>query len=194
MQRAECRSETVPQAYEDLVQPHVDSFDYFLGPGMEAVVSGLEPIEVWGWLGAWVEEGGGGEAGAPSRRQRYIRRCLCGPCTPAPAAAPADSAGTCCVCLQAGHCLAPPPQIEHPLTNQRHRFWFENAVVGRPVREDAGAALEQRLLPRECREAVRASVARVAVAAASGTGPEIWAANCLSGVAVLRASATSMKV
>lgn len=45
-------------------------------------------------------------------------------------------------------------QVEHPLTGQIHRFWFENATVGRPVKEDAGSAIEQRLLPRECREAV----------------------------------------
>lgn len=70
------------------MQPHIDSFDYFLGAGMDHVVENLEGVEV-----------------------------------------------------------------EHPLTEQIHRFWFENATVGRPVKEDAGSAIEQRLLPRECREA-----------------------------------------
>jgi hypothetical protein len=39
----------------------------------------------------------------------------------------------------------------------RHRFWFENPAVSRPIREDVGAAAagDQRLFPRECREAVR---------------------------------------
>lgn len=34
------------------VQPHVDSFDYFLGEGMERVVDGLEGVEV-GVSPAW---------------------------------------------------------------------------------------------------------------------------------------------
>lgn len=46
MQRAEAKGDTVPQRYEDLVQPHIDSFDYFLGPGMEHVVEELEGITV----------------------------------------------------------------------------------------------------------------------------------------------------
>lgn len=46
MQRAEAKGEAVPQRYDDLVQPHIDSFDYFLGEGMQHVVEGLEGIEV----------------------------------------------------------------------------------------------------------------------------------------------------
>jgi len=46
-------------------------------------------------------------------------------------------------------------QIEHPVTGQLTRFWLENAVVGRPTKEDAAAAtMDQRLFPSECRESV----------------------------------------
>lgn len=47
-------------------------------------------------------------------------------------------------------------QIEHPVTKQAYRFWFENAVVTRPIKDGEGSAAsaDQRLFPRECREAV----------------------------------------
>ena len=35
----------VPQEFEALVEPHIDSFDHFLGEGMQLVVESLEPIE-----------------------------------------------------------------------------------------------------------------------------------------------------
>ena len=35
----------VPQEFEALVQPHIDSFDHFLGEGMQLVVESLESIE-----------------------------------------------------------------------------------------------------------------------------------------------------
>jgi hypothetical protein len=41
--------DSVPQHLIDLAQPHVDSFDYFLGEGMEQAVENLEGIEV-GWV------------------------------------------------------------------------------------------------------------------------------------------------
>ena len=31
---------------QHLVSPHVDSFDYFLGPGMDAAVEDLDPMEI----------------------------------------------------------------------------------------------------------------------------------------------------
>lgn len=73
------------------LQPHVDSYDYFLGEGMQHVIESMDGVE-----------------------------------------------------------------IEHPQLKTRHRFWFENPAVGRPIREDTGAAAggDQRLFPRECREAV----------------------------------------
>ena len=56
--------------------------------------------------------------------------------------------------------LPPPPLRLSPCSNTRHRFWFENPVVGRPIREESAAAAmtsaDQRLFPRECREAVSA--------------------------------------
>lgn len=39
--------EEVPAVYTALVQPHVDSFDYFVGEGMELAVASMEPLEVW---------------------------------------------------------------------------------------------------------------------------------------------------
>jgi hypothetical protein len=43
---SQAHGETVPQQLLDLAQPHIDSFDYFLGEGMEHVVENLEGIEV----------------------------------------------------------------------------------------------------------------------------------------------------
>lgn len=36
----------VPRAYEDLVEPHVASFDYFISHGLGKVVESLKPVEV----------------------------------------------------------------------------------------------------------------------------------------------------
>jgi hypothetical protein len=36
----------VPKELVDLVAPHLQSFDYFIGDGLEEVVQGLDPIEV----------------------------------------------------------------------------------------------------------------------------------------------------
>lgn len=46
MQAGLVQGDRVPDEYEALVQPHVESFDYFLGEGMELVVDSMEPIEV----------------------------------------------------------------------------------------------------------------------------------------------------
>ena len=35
-----------PKSLDELVRPHVDSFDYFIGEGLHTVVSLLKPIEV----------------------------------------------------------------------------------------------------------------------------------------------------
>ena len=40
------RKEPVLGRYEELVAPHLDSFNYFLGPGIRNVVDNLEPIQV----------------------------------------------------------------------------------------------------------------------------------------------------
>ena len=36
----------VPESLDTLVRPHVDSFDYFLGEGLQTVVDLLAPAEV----------------------------------------------------------------------------------------------------------------------------------------------------
>ncbi len=48
-------------------------------------------------------------------------------------------------------------QVEHVTTKHRHRFWFENPVIGRPLKDLVTAGVDERLFPTECREAVRCS-------------------------------------
>ncbi|EFN59491.1 hypothetical protein CHLNCDRAFT_138110, partial [Chlorella variabilis] len=88
--RTQVQGERIPSQLEALAQPHVDSYDFFLGEGMQHVIDNMDGIE-----------------------------------------------------------------IEQPVSKTRHRFWFENPSVSRPIREDSGAAAsgDQRLFPRECREA-----------------------------------------
>lgn len=40
------RRDRVPDRYEELVEPHLDSFNFFLGPGLTEVVNNLEPVQV----------------------------------------------------------------------------------------------------------------------------------------------------
>ena len=47
MQAGLAAGEAVPPEVVDLVKPHVQSFDYFLGDGLTRVVELLEPVEVW---------------------------------------------------------------------------------------------------------------------------------------------------
>lgn len=35
-----------PKSLDELVRPHVDSFDYFTGEGLQTVVDLLKPVEV----------------------------------------------------------------------------------------------------------------------------------------------------
>ncbi len=35
-----------PESLDELVRPHVDSFDHFLGEGLQTLVDLLEPVEV----------------------------------------------------------------------------------------------------------------------------------------------------
>ena len=46
MQAGLAAGEAVPPEFVDLVRPHVQSFDYFLGDGLSRVVELLEPVEV----------------------------------------------------------------------------------------------------------------------------------------------------
>jgi DNA-directed RNA polymerase beta subunit len=48
---AQARGPYVPEEYEELVAPHVQSFDWFLTEGLQSVVDSLEPVEVCGALG-----------------------------------------------------------------------------------------------------------------------------------------------
>lgn len=53
--------------------------------------------------------------------------------------------------------VLPLPQIEHPVTKQLHKFWFESPVVSLPQKDDAPAGADTRLYPRDCREGVSSS-------------------------------------
>ena len=46
MQAGLAAGDAVPPEFVDLVKPHVQSFDYFLGDGLTRVVELLEPVEV----------------------------------------------------------------------------------------------------------------------------------------------------
>jgi hypothetical protein len=50
MQKGLVQGDRVPAEYEALVQPHVDSYDYFATDGMQLAVDSMEPIEVCGGL------------------------------------------------------------------------------------------------------------------------------------------------
>ena len=36
----------VPRSLEDLAQPHIESFDYFIGEGLKNLVENMRPVEV----------------------------------------------------------------------------------------------------------------------------------------------------
>lgn len=46
MLRGQAKGANPPEEFERLVAPHVKSFDYFIGEGMETAVRLLEPLEV----------------------------------------------------------------------------------------------------------------------------------------------------
>ena len=46
MLKGQATGQYVPREFEGLTLPHVDSYDYFIGEGMQRVVEGLEPMEV----------------------------------------------------------------------------------------------------------------------------------------------------
>lgn len=51
MLRGQAKGSNPPEEYERLVAPHVKSFDYFLGEGMQTAVRLLEPLQVRKGLG-----------------------------------------------------------------------------------------------------------------------------------------------
>ena len=46
MIKAQASGNRVPEEFEALVRPHIDSYDYFIGDGMHVVVESIEPLEV----------------------------------------------------------------------------------------------------------------------------------------------------
>lgn len=49
MQKGSVQGAETPSELLDLVQPHIESYDYFLGEGIQRVVENIAPIEVsWG--------------------------------------------------------------------------------------------------------------------------------------------------
>ncbi len=53
MLKGQAKGAHTPEEFERLVAPHVASFDYFIGEGMETAVRLLEPLEVRPHLPAW---------------------------------------------------------------------------------------------------------------------------------------------
>jgi DNA-directed RNA polymerase beta subunit len=47
-ERGLAKGQGVPSVNEELVEPHVESFNYFLSEGMQAVVADMKPLEVSG--------------------------------------------------------------------------------------------------------------------------------------------------
>lgn len=127
--RSQAQGDAVPRSLEDLAQPHIDSFDYFLGEGMEQVIEHMDGIEVsFNCICTFAS-------------QRLTCLYLC--------SLPYGS-------YRYSHTILYLSQIEHPNTGKIFRFWLENAIVRRPVKEEAASvAADQRLFPRECRETVR---------------------------------------
>lgn len=121
MQAGLAAGEAVPPEFVDLVRPHVQSFDYFLGDGLTRVVELLEPVEVCLLLQQW----------SITFKFDIFRSIL----------------------LLAAADVVLVLQIVHPVTRQTHRIWFESPAVGRPLRDDGGGR-QERLFPRDCREAV----------------------------------------
>lgn len=122
MQKGSVQGLETPSELLDLVQPHIESYDYFLGEGIQRVVEHIDPIEV------------SLEAGYCARRNNEVSHWL-----------PSTASGLLSLDLL---------QVEHPSTRNRHRYWFENPIIGRPVKDIVSAGSDERLFPTECREAV----------------------------------------
>lgn len=43
---SQASGDAVPQSLEGLAQPHIDSFDYFLGEGLDRVIENMDGVEV----------------------------------------------------------------------------------------------------------------------------------------------------
>ena len=147
-----------------LLQPHVDSFDYFLGEGMQHVIDSMDGIEIQHPL--------------TCAAAMLDHRIVVGLAPPAAVLQPRHLATLGSALCQALHlqlpsnaqpswiltcvraCMPAPPLLPPLLLHSQrtHRFWFENPAVSRPIREESSlaAGADQRLFPRECREAVRA--------------------------------------
>jgi hypothetical protein len=130
MEKGLVQGEEVPIEYEDLVAPHVESFDYFLSDGMQSMVVLMPPMEVGLpklLLCHWLMHGAMMQCASAVHRNRTHSRV--------------DNAP---VLLQ----------IEHPVTKQRYSFWWDRPHVEMPVKEDSASELDKRLMPRDCREMV----------------------------------------
>ena len=44
--RGRVEGNQVPERYHDIVRPHVESFDYFLGEGISTVLQNVQPTRV----------------------------------------------------------------------------------------------------------------------------------------------------
>lgn len=153
----------VPKEYEDLVEPHVQSMNYFLTEGIVEVVDDIKPVEVrrHGGHGTWCCMLYAGTCHAPvctlgstishqlcRAMLQWLRKSTAahkpGP-RPLPSSVVHQS-----LCPNAALFM----QVTHPITKHTYRFWLSDPKVGRPVKEGAAAGVDERLWPWECREEV----------------------------------------
>ena len=165
----------VPPELEALAAPHVQSFDYFLEHGLNAVVEGLDAVEV---RENWEKSG----AANASRRVSV-------PPPPAPQrstslsplSTPLLSFCSCQVDLPGQPGIA-------------MRYWLSAPFLGTPTRDGVPAGADARLFPRDCREA--GSTYRAPLSATLSWAPAALpdAATGAAGVLLGPSSSTPVKL
>lgn len=149
MDRGLAKGDEVPSINEDLVEPHVESMNYFLSEGMQLVVADMKPLEVCD----------AGEAERESTRAHtHAAYSLVAP--PPLLSHSLITPPSVCVFHLSGSLILDPvcasftTQIQHPGTKRTYRFWFSDPHVASPTKDDAVAGTDNRLYPSECRESV----------------------------------------
>lgn len=169
LRRGQVQGAHVPERYRDIVRPHVESFDHFIGEGIRQVLQDLEPVRVR--LSCLVSckvltshiAGNGAHSrltqsvcmGGQARTLSLLLQTECaGTRRPAP-----GHAGIEMSCLMTGDARTDwtcsfHVQVPVPSLDTVWEIWLANAKVGQPVLEDDGRGTRA-MHPRHCREMVR---------------------------------------
>lgn len=136
MLKGQVSGDRVPPEFEALVQPHIESYDYFINEGMQLIVEQLEPVEVI--FSIYL---------VPDTYGHHFRAHCAKHDKKHPILASRHRDLVCVL------------QIVHPVTKNVLRIWYEDPNLSRPIHSDVdpSSPMVKRLLPRECREAVRIS-------------------------------------